>query len=150
MTINSIFFLLKRISITYHSKTGITRKFAEGISSYLESKGCNVNLSSIQEFDKTIIANSDVVLLGCWTSGLMVFLQHPDKEWKNFARSLTGIEGKKVVLFTTYKLLTGSMFQKMKSHLPKELNGSVLELKSRNGQLSEEVKLTLNSIVNLS
>jgi len=50
------------------------------------------------------------------------------------------------VLFTTYKLATGSMFSKMRKHLKCGANDIVLELKSRNGNLSKENKHLISKV----
>ena len=53
------------------------------------------------------------------------------------------LSGKKVALFTTYKLATGSMFRKMEKRLKLGENQSVEIFKSKNGSLSEEDKKRL-------
>jgi hypothetical protein len=70
-------------------------------------------------------------------------MQHPEKEWIEFTKKLPDLTNKRIVLFTTYKLLTGSIFRSMKKHLqPASLN-LVLTLKSRGQTLSEQDKLKL-------
>jgi len=90
---------------------------------------------------------ADLVLLGAWCHGLFIFLQHPDKPWVEFARKLPDLSGKKVALFTTYKLATGSMFKKMRKQLKLGENQPVEIFKSKNGSLSEEDKERLLSWV---
>jgi hypothetical protein len=86
------------------------------------------------------LAGADYLFLGCWTSGLFVVGQHPDEPWLAFVRAmpmLTGSgTGPKVALFTTYKLLTGSQFPKMRAALAHKVPEPELELKSRDGLLS--------------
>ena len=67
----------------------------------------------------------------------MIFNQHPEKKWVDFANQLPVINNKKIVLFTTYKIATGSMFKKMKERLKCDSKFIKLELKSRNGKLNE-------------
>jgi flavodoxin len=128
---------MKKALIIYNSKTGTTKKFGEEIGNYLNSIKIESNVKSIFEYNEKDVKDADYILLGCWTSGLMLFLQHPQREWIEFAKKLPDLKGKKIGLFTTYKLRTGSMFGKMK----KQLNGIVskisVELKSRNGLLNE-------------
>ncbi|KPL11682.1 MAG: hypothetical protein AMS26_19735 [Bacteroides sp. SM23_62] len=81
---------------------------------------------------------ADLILLGAWCHGLFILLQHPDKPWVAFAKRLPDLSGKKVALFTTYKLATGSMFKKMRKHLKLGENQSLEIFKSKNGSLSEE------------
>ena len=112
---------MKRAVIIFHSKTGITRSYAEEIEEYLQTKGLEVTSLSIREYKDGVSDNADYLLLGCWTSGLMVFFQHPDKEWKEFASGFKNNGATPTILFTTYKILTGSMFKKM----ARELTGKI-------------------------
>ena len=104
---------MKTAVIFYHSKTGTTKKYAEEIGKYLKSKGLNTQITSIQAYSEDMLNNVDYVLFGCWTNGLMVILQHPEKIWVDFAAKLPSMPEVKVALFTTYKILTGSMFRNM-------------------------------------
>ncbi len=134
---------MKKVCIVYRSKTGITKRFAENICSYLNENDSTAKVFSIDNFDEAFYTEADSVLLGCWSGGLMIMLQHPDKEWIAFAKNIKGLENKKVGLFTTYKLATGSMFRKMKGHLNLS-SYEVSELKSRNGKLNETHKVQLS------
>ena len=138
---------MKTAVIFYHSKTGTTKKYAEEISKYLKSKGLDTQVTSIQAYREDMLNNVDYVFFGSWTNGLMVILQHPDQEWKDFAAKLPSMPNVKVVLFTTYKILTGSMFRNMYKHLKGNFATPSLELKSRNGSLSTTDKLELDAII---
>ena len=138
---------MKTAVIIYNSKTGTTKKYAEEIASYLKSKGISIRISSIQAYQEQLLNNADYVLLGSWTNGLMVILQHPDKEWKDFAAKLPSMPSAKLALFTTYKILTGSMFRKMVQQVADRFSKPSLELKSRNGLLSAADKLELDSFI---
>lgn len=138
---------MKTAVVTYHSKTGITKYYAKEIAGYLESKGVSTRISSIQAFQENLLDDADYLFLGCWTSGLMIILQHPEKEWVDFAAKLPGMPDVKVALFTTYKLLTGSMFRNMYKQLKGKFATPSLELKSRNGSLSEDDKRALDNII---
>ena len=139
---------MKTAVIIYHSKTGTTKKYAEEISKYLKSKGLDTQITSIQAYSEDMLNNVDYVLFGCWTNGLMVILQHPEKIWVDFAAKLPSMPGVKIALFTTYKILTGSMFRNMYKHLKGKFATPSLELKSRNGFLSARDKEKLDSIIN--
>jgi flavodoxin len=138
---------MKTAVILYHSKTGTTKQYAEEISKYLKSKGLDTQVISIQAYSQDMLNNVDYVLFGCWTNGLMVILQHPEKEWKDFAAKLPSMPGVKVGLFTTYKILTGSMFRNMYKQLKGKFATPSLELKSRNGSLSEKDKQALDNLI---
>ena len=138
---------MKTAAIIYNSRTGTTKQYAEEIASYLKSKRISIRISSIQAYQEQLLNDADYVFLGSWTNGLMVILQHPDKEWKEFAAKLPNMPSAKLALFTTYKILTGSMFRKMVQQVSDRFSKPSLELKSRNGLLSAADKLELDSFI---
>ena len=138
---------MKTAVIIYNSKTGTTKKYAEEIASFLKSKGISIRISSIQAFQENMLNNADYVFLGCWTNGLMFILQHPDQEWKDFAAKLPSMPSAKLIFFTTYKILTGSMFRNMYSQIKDRFSKPSMELKSRTGFLSATDKRKLDSMI---
>jgi flavodoxin len=138
---------MKKALVVYNSQRGTTRKYAEEIGKFLEKDTIEANVVSIYKCSLEDIKKADYIFLGCWTSGLMIIFQHPENIWVDFARKIPDFYGKKIALFTTYKLATGSMFKKMKKYIK---NGkSVLELKSRNGLLSEINKEDIQKYINM-
>jgi flavodoxin len=137
---------MKKAIIFYHSKHGTTKKYAEEIGSYLIGKGVTPQISSITDYSGQAINEADYLFIGCWTSGLFFFLQHPEKVWVEFATKLPIQFNGKVALFTTYKVATGSMFRKMRNKLTFKVSSSN-ELKSRNGLLSENDKACLDLFI---
>ncbi len=138
---------MKRALVIYHSQTGTTRSLAIDISNYCKANGLESKYIATDEFAVSALENIDYLFLGCWTHGLMIFLQHPEKAWVDFAEKLPELKSKKIVLFTTYKLATGSMFRKMSKHLKCEPGQIVLELKSRSGDLSEKNKQLVKEFI---
>lgn len=136
-----------KTSIIYNSHSGITKAFAEEIGKFLEGQGGEQKVASIFKYDREFLQSADVVLLGCWTSGLMFFAQYPEKVWKKFAREMPEIKGKTVALFTTYKILTGSMFRKMEACLEGKINPSPLIIRSKNRELTEKHKAQLKDLI---
>lgn len=124
--------------IIYNSKHGTTKAYAEALSALFKEKGVENEVASIEDFKEECISNADIVLLGAWTHGLMIFAQHPETAWKRFAAQLPDLKPRKVGLFTTYKLATGSMFRKMKSCLGEKAGDISLILKSRSKKLTSE------------
>jgi len=133
---------MKKAVVVYQSKTGITEKFGNEISKYLAGKGIDTQSISAKDYKTGIAEQADYLILGCWTAGFMLLFQHPDKAWKQFAGKLPKLSDKKVALFTTYKIATGSMFKSMKKHLGKA-DSDLVELRSKKGTLSEENKAVL-------
>lgn len=138
---------MKRALVLYHSQTGTTKKFARAIAEYCLKNNVDANAMSISNFKLNDLDKADYLFLGCWTHGLLVFNQHPTVEWIQFVKSLPNLNDKKVVLFTTYKIATGSMFRKMKANLPVNTEFLNLTLKSRNGKLSEAQSMQISDLV---
>ncbi len=137
---------MRTAAIVYRSRTGTTRRFAEEIGAHLRTRGMQVVVASVGDADPAALAEADVVLLGCWTNGLFVVLQHPDQPWIDFVRAIPELRGPRVGLFATYRLLTGSMFGKMRAELSGRTGPIELELKSRDGNLSEDQRRALDRI----
>ena len=138
---------MKKAAIVYRSRTGTTRRFAEEIGAFLATRDIEPTVVSIADCDVRVLGDVDYLFLGCWTSGLMVVLQHPDEPWIEFARTLPAIVAPRVGLFTTYKLASGSMFAQMRKHLASKSPAIGLELRSRSGRLSEADKRALERFV---
>jgi flavodoxin len=141
--------LMQKAVILFNSRTGTTGKYAREIGKYIESKGIEVQVSYIQgyKYQPEILENVDYLFLGCWTSGLMVVFQHPEAVWKEIAATLPSKPDAKLALFTTYKILTGSMFRNMAKVLKGRFAKPSLELKSRDGLLSQADKLALDDFL---
>ncbi len=134
---------MKKALIVYHSKTGVTRAFGKEIGAYLGTLGFDATAYSIHDFVPGDAAAADVVLLGCWTAGLMIVLQHPEQPWVDFSKRLPDLRGKKVGLFTTYRIAAGGMLTKMQHCIPAGQRDVVVRLKSRDGRLSDAMKTEL-------
>ncbi len=135
------------ITVIYSSRTGITSEYAGAITAYMKQKGHTVDLFPVEEYDSEKLKNAELVFLGGWTSGLFLFAQHPDKKWYNFVNSMPDLEGKTVILFTTYKLLTGSMFNRMTARIRGKANVYPILMKSRNAKLTYENKRLLDELL---
>jgi flavodoxin len=139
---------MKQALIIFHSKRGTTKKFAEKIGYYFNSLNVEANVIPIENFRKDLLTGADYVLLGCWTNGTLLMNQKPEKIWIDFVKSIQLDKNQKIGLFTTYKILTGSMFRNMKKYLFSETEEMVVELKSRNGRLSDIDKQRLLEFLN--
>jgi flavodoxin len=138
---------MKHALITYCSKTGITKGLSYQIELACQRSGVETALMSIDKFSPEALGEVDYVFLGCWTHGLMILFQHPEKSWVEFAKSLPDLTGKRIILFTTYKLAVGSMFRNMRRALKCQPKDIVLEVKSRGTSLSESDENALKGIL---
>ncbi|NJO88007.1 MAG: flavodoxin family protein [Chloroflexia bacterium] len=134
---------MKQALIVYQSKTGTTKKFGFAIRDFLSTLDVEAKAIPVQNFVNGDAEKADLIFLGCWTSGLFVIFQHPDKKWSEFAQQLPDLKDKKVALFTTYKLLTGSMFKNMKQKLIGKISEFSLTLKAKGIELSDQDKENL-------
>jgi len=138
---------MKKALIVYSSKTGITEKFGKEIGELLKSEGIDTSVLSVENYSAGMTEDKDIVLLGCWTAGFMLLFQHPDSRWKKFALQLPDLKGKKVALFTTYKIATGSMFKSMRKYIDGRSPEILPELRSRDGKVSGEHKKMIKDFV---
>jgi flavodoxin len=122
--------------IIYHSNKGTTRKFAENIAGFMGRFKSNTVVKTIEEANIQDINSCDLLVLGCWTKGRFLQGQQPQKEWVDFVQKLPSLEGKETILFTTYKIRTGSMFQNMKNYLLPKGYKIRSSIKSRSGELN--------------
>ena len=139
---------MKQAIIIYHSRTGTTKTYAEAIGEYLNRKGFETLVTSTIGFQEEMLNRADYIFFGCWTSGLMIMLQKPEKSWIEFAEKFPVNLDAKVALFTTYKVLTGSMFRNMYKELKGKFTPPALELKSRGPLLTEKNKRELDHFIN--
>ena len=137
-------------AVVYRSAGGTTRQLAEEIGEHLRTRGIDTTVRSVGDADPAAIAEADLVLLGCWTSGLFVVAQHPDEPWLAFVRDLPPLARSRVGLFTTYKLATGSMFARMRRALDTRAPHVDLELKSRGGHLTDAGRQALDRFAGLT
>lgn len=138
---------MKQALIIYHSQTGTTRGLAIDIHNFCKTCGIQSNVIGTDEYSEDALKNADYVFLGCWTHGLMIAFQHPEKAWVEFAQKLPALNNKKIVLFTTYKVATGSMFGKMRKHISCADSDIVLKIKSRNGDLSQGNRQLIGQVI---
>jgi hypothetical protein len=128
---------MKKALIVHQSKKGHTRRYAEEIGKFLTEKGIESKVIPLEEYKTDLLQDVSHLFLGCWTSGLFFFAQHPDQAWNHSVQKMTLPAGIQVGLFTTYIIATGCMFRAMKKNIPGKADVSMPEWKSKNSLLSE-------------
>jgi flavodoxin len=139
---------MNRALVLYHSRRGTTAQYGGEIAAILSQAGMETTLMPMYQAAESPVKEADIIFIGCWTSGLMFFGQKPEKIWIEYVRQLPDIGNKEIVLFTTYKVLTGSMFREMAKHLPHGSRISMVKLKSRSGRLTSANKQLLQLLTN--
>lgn len=139
---------MSKALVIYLSKKGTTKYFGHNIASYLKEKGVDCKVLSFHDAKPQDITGYDMVLLGCWTHGLFVAFQHPEKQWQKFAQQVPPLNGSKLALFTTYKIATGSMFRNMQKALGKNGEKVQLTLKAKSEKINHEHRAALDKFLN--
>jgi flavodoxin len=134
--------------IIYKSRKGTTKNFGENISCFLMKAGIHADVKSIEVTDPYEVSRYEYIFLGCWTRGLFFILQHPEKEWIKFAEKLAPLSRNKTVLFTTYKIRIGTMFEEMIKCIKfRDSGGYLRTIKSHTGELPESEKQILSNFI---
>ena len=99
--------------VIYESLTGNTRKAAGFIGAQLERRGVDTTVASITDVPYQALAEADLVVVGSWTDGLIVFGQRPGRSGR--LKKLPYISGKRCAVFCTYAVDAGNVLEKMVS-----------------------------------
>ena len=100
-----------RAVVIYESLTGNTRKAAGHIAAELERGGVATTVSPITAIDYQALAEADLVVIGTWTDGLVLFGQRPGRSGR--LKKLPYIAGKKTAVFVTYAIDAGKVLDKL-------------------------------------
>jgi menaquinone-dependent protoporphyrinogen IX oxidase len=96
--------------VLYESMTGNTRRAAELIGGALAAAGDEVAVRSVTNFDFHELAVADVVFVGTWVDGLVMFGQRPGRAGR--LRKLPVLDRKPVAVFCTYAINAGKALDK--------------------------------------
>lgn len=97
--------------VIYESLTGNTRRAGERIAAELEAAGVRTVACPVTDVDLAALAAADIVIVGSWTDGLILFGQRPGRAGR--LRKLPVIDGKLAAVYCTYALETGKTLQKL-------------------------------------
>jgi hypothetical protein len=96
--------------VIYESLTGNTRKAAERIVEELITGGVGVRaVSPTASIDFQALSDSDLVVVGTWVDGLVLFGQRPGGK----VRDVPDLTGKRAVAYCTYAVAPGRTLDKM-------------------------------------
>jgi len=115
--------------ILYFSQTGNTKKFADAISKSL-------NVSAVYDVttnEANIVKQHDMMILGTPVHGF-----NPSKESVEFVKQLPEANGKKTILFCTYRLWKGRVFSKLKGELKKRGYSTILCVSAKAKEFKDE------------
>ncbi|MBV9951194.1 MAG: flavodoxin domain-containing protein [Acidimicrobiia bacterium] len=97
--------------VIYESLTGNTAKAARMIADQLTAQGIATTASNVMQVDYQALADADLVVVGTWTDGIVVFGQRPGRGHR--LKRMPAISGKKAVVYATYAIDPGKVLDKL-------------------------------------
>jgi peroxiredoxin family protein len=112
-----------RAVVIYESLTGNTARAAELIAATAQQAGADVSVFDINAIGLKELAEADVVFVGTWVDGLILFGHRPGRAGK--LRRLPVIDGKRAAVFMTYAVHAGKALDKL-AGVVEERGGTVV------------------------
>jgi len=112
-----------RAVVIYESMTGNTARAAQLIATEARDAGADVALFPIDQIGLKELAEADVVFLGTWVDGLVLFGHRPGRHGK--LRHMPVIDGKRVALFMTFAIHAGKALDRFQ-RVAEERGGIVI------------------------
>lgn len=101
-----------KVAIVYDTHTGTTSAAAELMAEVVRVAGHQCTVESVSHADAGAVGRADAIVLGAWTKGYFIIMQHPSEGMMAFIEGLS-ISNRPVAVFTTYKLAIGSTLRQM-------------------------------------
>lgn len=89
------------ITILYNTRAGHTKILAENIANIVSIQGHKPTLKSVIEVSKADIDSADMLFIGTWVHGMILFNVRPANA-ELWVKSLPDLRGKPVATFCTY------------------------------------------------
>jgi menaquinone-dependent protoporphyrinogen IX oxidase len=112
-----------RAVVIYESLTGNTARAAQLIGQAAQAAGAEVSLFEVDNIGLEELAAADVVFIGTWVDGLILFGHRPGKAGK--LKKLPVIDGKRAAAFMTYAVHAGKALDKL-TRVVEERGGTVV------------------------
>lgn len=100
-----------RAVVIYESLTGNTAKAGRAIAAELTAGGLPTSACPITAIDYQALADADLVIVGSWVDGLILFGQRPGRMGR--ITSMPALAGKRAVVYITYAIDPGRSLQKL-------------------------------------
>lgn len=101
--------------VIYESLTGNTARAARLIADEVAAHGVEVSIFPITDIGLKELAAADVVFVGTWVDGLVLFGHRPGRAGR--IRSMPVIDGKRVAAFMTYAVHAGKALERFEKVL---------------------------------
>lgn len=112
------------VVVTFMSRTGNTCRAAELIGQELADRGCSVVVRPVDGLDFNEISEADLVCVGTWVDGLILFGHRPGDTGK--LKRAAKLFGKPVAAFMTYALHCGDVIDDYADFLRDEMGAVVI------------------------
>ncbi|MBC8364933.1 MAG: hypothetical protein H8E59_08015 [Actinobacteria bacterium] len=99
------------VVVIHQSRTGNTQRAAELIGGAVEAEGNTVAVRPVTNIDFKELADADLVFVGTWVDGLILFGHRPGDAGK--VRSIPKLWDKSVVAFMTHAVNPGNAAAKL-------------------------------------
>ena len=96
---------MARAVVIYESLTGNTARAAQLIADEVASRGVDVTIYNITDIGLKELAEADVVFIGTWVDGLVLFGHRPGRAGR--IKRMPVVDGKPVAAFMTYAIHAG-------------------------------------------
>jgi Flavodoxin domain len=103
---------LQNAIVIYESLTGNTRRAGDRIARELEGAGVAASACPITHIDYPALAAADMVVVGTWTDGMILFGQRPGRGGRIWMK-LPAIDRKRTALYCTYAVAPGKTLEKL-------------------------------------
>ncbi len=107
---------MKNAVVIYETLTGNTRKAGERIARELTANGVSTLACPVTEIDYPALAAADVVIVGTWTDGLVLFGQKPGRAgriWSN----VPALDRRRTAIYCTFAVAPGKTLPKLEAML---------------------------------
>lgn len=101
-----------KVVVLFESRTGNTREAARWIGGAAEAAGARVSVRSVREPNLDEISAADLVIVGTWVDGLVLFGHRPGSVGQ-IKRHLPALWGKNVAAFCTHAVNPGDAAAKL-------------------------------------
>ncbi len=97
--------------VIYESLTGNTARAGRLIAAELTGAGVPTQAFPITAIDYQALAEAELVIVGTWVDGLILFGQRPGRVGR--LKAMPTLAGKKAVVYLTYAIDAGKSLQKL-------------------------------------
>ncbi len=118
-----------KVVIIHQSRTGNTQRAAELIGGAAEAAGATVSVRPVTNIDFKELADADLVFVGTWVDGLILFGHRPGDSGK--VRRIPKLWNKRVAAFMTHAIYPGGAAEKFAALL-EEHGADVVAARSLN------------------